>query len=417
LTAEIISVGTELLLGEIVDTNAAYISQQLADIGVNVYYRHTVGDNERRLSDQIALGLGRSDIVILCGGLGPTDDDITREAIARATGRPLVVFREAEEALRAFFRERGREITPNNLRQAQGPEGAELLPNSVGTAPGILLEHDDRLIIALPGPPHELQPMWENYVRPRLQERLAKASDLGAIYTRTVRLSDIGESQAAHELRDLVAAQTDPTIAFYASPGEVRIRLATRAPSFEAAQERFRGPEEEIRRRLGAHVYGVDDETMEVVVGKLLLQRQATLAVAESCTGGLIGHRITNVSGASRYFLADFVTYSNEAKMAVLGVPAYVIEQHGAVSEECARAMAEGARKVASATYGLATTGIAGPTGGTPEKPVGTVYVAVANEAETKAAGFVWATSRVVFKERVAQIALNMLRRFIIGDL
>ncbi len=415
MTAEIISVGTELLLGEIIDTNASWMSQRLAEIGLNLYYRHTVGDNLPRLSRQIGLALERAEVVLLCGGLGPTDDDLTREAIGEATGRKVVSYPEAERRLREFFSARGREITPNNLRQACGPEGAELLPNEVGTAPGICLEHGGRLVFALPGPPLELEPMWRREVEPRLCERLARTEGGGAIHTRMLRLADIGESQAAHDLRDLVEQQTDPTMAFYASPGEVKIRLATRAANAEAAEERLRPLEEEIRRRMGAHVYGVDDDAMEVVVGQLLVERQATLAIAESCTGGLVGHRITNVPGASRYLLADLVTYSNEAKQSLLGVPAEVLEKHGAVSEECARAMAEGVRRALGATYGLATTGIAGPGGGTPEKPVGTVYVAVADERETRTGGFVWGTSRLAFKERVAQMALNTLRKSILG--
>jgi len=393
------------------------MSQRLAALGINLYYRHTVGDNLSRLKAQIEVALGRAEVLILCGGLGPTDDDLTREGIAEATGRRLVTFPEAEEELRKFFAARGREITPNNLRQAQAPEGAKLLPNPVGTAPGILLEHSGKLIFALPGPPSELQPMWLNEVEPRLRARALQAGGGTAIFTRTLRVADLGESQVAHDLRDLVEGQTDPTLAFYASPGEVKIRLATRAKSQEEAAARFAPLEAEIRRRLGTYVYGVDDESMEIVVGKLLAERGATLAVAESCTGGLLGHRITNVPGASRYLLADFVTYSNKAKQDILGVPEEVLCEHGAVSEECVRAMAEGARRLVNATYAVATTGIAGPTGGTPSKPVGTVYMAVTNGVNTKVQGFVWATSREVFKERVAQMALNMLRQSILGEL
>lgn len=417
MTAEIISVGTELLLGEIIDTNAAFLSRKLAAIGIDVYRRATVGDNLERLVDQIRRAAARADVVILCGGLGPTEDDITRQAIAEATGRQLVRNAEAESHLREFFAARGRQLTPNNLRQADAPQGAQLLPNAVGTAPGIYLEHHGVIIVALPGPPTELEPMWENSVAPRLRERVAAAGGGQAIYTRTLRLADIGESQAAHLLRDLVMQQEDPTIAFYASPGEVKIRLATKARSQHEADEKFQPVESEIRRRLGAHVYGLDDETMEVVIGQMLVERGATLAVAESCTGGLIGHRITNVPGASRYFVADFVTYANEAKINVLGVPEEVILSHGAVSEQCAMAMAEGARRVAGSTYAIATTGIAGPSGGTPAKPVGTVFIAVSDGTRTWVGHYHWPTSRRAFKERVAQMALNALRKFIIGEL
>lgn len=417
MRAEIISVGTELLLGEIVDTNAAYLSQRLARLGVDVLYRVTVGDNLARLAGQIRQSMERAEIVILCGGLGPTEDDLTREAVAEAVGRQLVSLPEIEQWLREFFAARGRQITPNNLRQAQVPEGGRTLPNEVGTAPGVVLEAEGRLIVALPGPPSELHPMWEKHAEAVVREFAARAEAGRSLYTRVLRLVDIGESQVANDLADLITAQTDPTIALYASPGEVKVRMATKAASAEEAAERFAPIEAEVRRRLGSYVYAVDDETMEQVVGKLLRERGATLAVAESCTGGLIGHRITNVPGASDYFLAGYVTYSNEAKMDVLGVPEHIIKTHGAVSEECARAMAEGALRRAGATYGLATTGIAGPTGGTPSKPVGTVFIAVADDTRCVVDGFCWPTERTVFKERVAQTALSRLRKFILGEI
>ncbi|MBC7287918.1 MAG: competence/damage-inducible protein A [Armatimonadetes bacterium] len=416
VTAEIISVGTELLLGEITDTNAVFMSQELAVLGINLYYRHTAGDNLDRLAAQICESAARSDVILLCGGLGPTEDDVTREALAKATGRRLVRFPEAEQRLREFFAARGRELTPNNLRQAEAPEGARLLENSVGTAPGIALEHEGRFYVALPGPPDELRPMWYDSVRPMLRELVRRA--MGgevSIFTRVLRLADIGESQVAHELADLIAQQQDPSIALYASPGEVKVRLATKAPDYEAARERFGPVEDEIRRRLGQFIFGVDDQAMEAVIGDLLVARGATLAVAESCTGGLIGDMITNVPGASRYFLADFVTYSNEAKIQVLGVPAEIIATVGAVSKECAEAMARGAREKAGATYGLATTGIAGPSGGTPEKPVGTVYMAVCDANRCVVRHFVWPTSRLRFKMQVARTALGLLRRFLLG--
>ncbi len=415
MTAELIAVGTEILLGEIVDTNSAYLSRRLADIGIDVFYHHTVGDNLQRLAELIRQCRSRSDIIVMAGGLGPTDDDITRQALAEATGRRLVRYPQAEKRLREFFAARGRPLTPNNLRQAEAPEGAELLENSVGTAPGIYLEHEGRIYIALPGPPSELQPMWQSHVEPRLRELARRAGGGLALYTATFRLIDIGESQVAHELRDLIAAQTDPTIALYASVGEVRIRLATKARTDAEAREKFEPIEAEIRRRLGQYIYADADKPLEAVVGEILAERGETVAVAESCTGGLIGHRITEIPGASRYFVADFVTYANEAKISVLGVPEQVIAEHGAVSEQCARAMAEGARQRAQSTYAVATTGIAGPTGGTPQKPVGTVFIAVAGPRGTVVQKFFWPTSRQVFKQRVATMALNMLRKYVLG--
>jgi nicotinamide-nucleotide amidase len=413
--AEIISVGTELLMGEIVDTNAAYMSQRLAILGIDVHRRHTLGDNLDRLAEQVRDSLSRADFVILCGGLGPTEDDLTRDGVALAVGRPLVVFPDVEKWLRELFEARGYTFTPNNLRQATAPEGAALLDNEVGTAPGFVVDEDGRLIIALPGPPNELYRMWEKQVEPILRARVTEAEGGVGIFSRVLRCTDIGESLVAHELKDLIVGQTDPTIALYASPGEVKVRLATKAIDEAAAEERFAPTEQEIRSRLGACIFGIDDESMEVVIGKLLRERGATLAVAESCTGGLVGHRITNVPGSSDYFLADIVAYSNAIKMSILAVPEDVLIREGAVSEECARAMCDGVRRRTGATYGLATTGIAGPGGGTPEKPAGTVFLAVGSPQGIVTLGFVWPSSRAIFKDRVAQTALNMLRKLVLG--
>ena len=415
MLAEIISVGTELLMGEIVDTNAAYMSQRLAVLGIDVHRRHTLGDNLERLAEQVRDSLSRADFVILCGGLGPTEDDLTRDGVALAVGRPLVVFPDVEKWLRDLFQARGYTFTPNNLRQATAPEGAALLDNEVGTAPGFVVDEDGRLIIALPGPPNELYRMWEGQVEPLLRKRVTEAEGGVGIFSRVLRCTDTGESLVAHELHDLITGQDDPTIALYASPGEVKVRLATKAIDQAAAEERFAPTEQEIRSRLGACIFGVDDESMEQVIGNLLRERGATLAVTESCTGGLVGHRITNVPGASDYFLADIVAYSNAIKMSLLGVPEEVLIREGAVSEECARAMCDGVRRRTGATYGLATTGIAGPGGGTPEKPVGTVFLAAGSAQGIVTLGFVWPSSRAIFKDRVAQTALNMLRKLVLG--
>jgi nicotinamide-nucleotide amidase len=353
--------------------------------------------------------------VILCGGLGPTEDDLTRDGVALAVGRPLVVFPDVEKWLRDLFQARGYTFTPNNLRQATAPEGAALLDNEVGTAPGFVVDEDGRLAIALPGPPNELYRMWEGQVEPLLRNRVTEAEGGVGIFSRVLRCTDTGESLVAHELHDLITGQDDPTIALYASPGEVKVRLATKAVDQAAAEERFAPTEQEIRSRLGACIFGVDDESMEQVIGNLLRERGATLAVTESCTGGLVGHRITNVPGASDYFLADIVAYSNAIKMSLLGVPEEVLIREGAVSEECARAMCDGVRRRTGATYALATTGIAGPGGGTPEKPVGTVFLAAGSAQGIVTLGFVWPSSRAIFKDRVAQTALNMLRKLVLG--
>lgn len=413
MNAELISAGTELLLGEIVDTNAAYVSQKLAEIGVDVYYRHTVGDNLGRLVEVLRHAFQRSDVVIITGGLGPTQDDITREAIAEATSRPLFRSPEAVATLRAFFAARGRVPTDSNFRQADLPQGGAHLENSCGTAPGIRLEHEQGVVFALPGPPVELKPMFENAVIPYLLEALGARHE--RLYTRTLLLCDIGESNVADILGDIIGEQTDPTIALYASPAQVRVRMATKAADEQAAQERLAATEQLVRERLGEHVWGVDDDTMESAIGRLLCERGASLAVAESCTGGLLASRITDVPGSSDYFRGCVVAYHNEIKMRVLGVPESILQEHGAVSEQCAEAMVQGVRSALAADYAVATTGIAGPGGGTEQKPVGLVYVGVGDETGTHVESFNWPGSRAQFKSRVTQIALNLLRKRIIG--
>jgi nicotinamide-nucleotide amidase len=416
LKAETVSIGTELLLGEIVDTNAAYISQRLAAIGVDVYFRHTVGDNLGRILQVLQGAMRRCDVVIICGGLGPTQDDLTREAVAEFTGRPLQRVPAAEKQLREFFAKRGLTPTENNLKQCMVPRGGTLLDNSCGTAPGLFVEYEGMLVFAIPGPPTEMRAMMESGVLPFLRERV-RFEQGGVLYSRMLRLCDIGESAVATELEDLIGAQSDPTIALYAAPAEVKIRIATKDTDEADAQERLGALETLIRARLGRHVYGVDDETMEVAVGKALRISGGTLAIAESCTGGMLANRITDVPGASQYFLSGYVTYSNEAKTQLLGVSDDLLARHGAVSEECARAMAEGARGVSGASLAVATTGIAGPSGGSPEKPVGTVYIAVTDGTATVVRHFCWPGTREQFKARVTQMALNMLRKMIIGEL
>lgn len=414
MKAEIISVGTELLLGEIDDTNASYLCRRLAALGVDVFFRHTVGDNLDRLVQVLRSARRRSQIILLSGGLGPTPDDLTREALAELTQRPLVAVPEAELTMHRFFQERGRTPTASNFKQCQVPRGGELLDNPVGTAPGIWLQHERNVFIALPGPPPELHEMTESQVLPRLRQRL-RADAAGVLWTRTLRLAGVGESQVADALADLLAAQTQPSLALYASPGEVRVRLAVKATEELRAAQIFSPVEQELRKRLGPAVYGVDDETMEVAVGRALTASGSTLAVAESCTGGLIASRITDVPGASRYFLAGYVTYSNEAKTDVLGVPGELIETHGAVSAEVAEAMARGARTRSGADYAAAVTGIAGPGGGTPDKPVGLVFMAVADAQGCAVEQSLWPGSREQFKQRVSQMTLDLIRRRLIS--
>ncbi len=409
MKAELISVGTELLLGQITDTNATFLSQRLAEIGVDVYFRATVGDNEGRICSVLRQAASRSDIVLITGGLGPTSDDLTRESIAEVTGRPLVRDERAVQRLTEYFSRRNYPLAQINYKQATVPEGGRLIDNSCGTAPGLLVEHEGCTFIAVPGVPAEMRAMMEESVIPYLLGR--PELDGLRLFSRRLRICDVGESMVEEHLHDLFLEQTDPTLAPYASAGEVVVRISTKARTAEEAAAKIQPLEDKVRARLGAHVYGVDDETMEVALGRELASRGLTVAVAESCTGGLIASRITDVPGASRYFLAGLTTYSNQAKTSVLGVPAELIAAHGAVSEPVARAMAEGVRDLVGSDLALATTGIAGPTGGTPDKPVGTVFIACSDDSGTVCAKYLMPGTREQFKRRTSQTALNTLRK------
>lgn len=376
MKAELVFIGTELLLGEIENRNATFLSRQLADMGIDVYFQTVVGDNLERIMMTLRQAQQRSDVVLTTGGLGPTMDDATRNAIADLTGRPLRVIPELLADLQSFYSSRGMELKEGSRRQAMLPEGAEALPNPRGTAPGIWLEHEGCIFVALPGPPREMQPMFEEHVKPRLLARIPQ-DDRKTLYRRILKISGVPEATLEERLYDLIANQTDPTIAPYAKGGEVHLRLATKASTPDEAAARFEPLEREIRRRFGWRLYGQDDDTLEAVVGAKLLQSGLTVAVGESCTGGMAGMRLTNVPGSSAWFKLSVVAYANEMKENLLDVPGEILRKHGAVSEEVAIALAEGARKKAGTDLGLGITGIAGPGGGTPEKPVGTVYTAV----------------------------------------
>lgn len=411
MRAEIISVGTELLLGDIVDTNAPYVSRQLSTLGIDVYYRVTVGDNVARLSDALKTAFSRADLVITIGGLGPTEDDLTKETIAEVMGERLVTDQESEKVIRDFFERRGVQIAPSNLKQALIPEHGFAIPNGMGTAPGVGIEKDGKIAFALPGPPGEFIPMLDNSIIPWLSDKTAGTASV--IVSRTLRVCGIGESAAELKIKDLLDNR-NPTIAPYAKSGEVHFRITAKAADKESALTMISGLEAKARERLGEYVYGIDEETLEYAVVRALIERKLKLALAESCTGGLIGHRITNVPGSSETFLAGVVSYSNKAKIDILGVPAELIEKHGAVSPEVAEAMAKGAVARTVADVALGVTGIAGPGGGTPEKPVGLVYIGLCTPDGTEVTRNVLGGSRQDVKLRASQSALNMLRMFLL---
>ncbi|MDP8958624.1 MAG: competence/damage-inducible protein A [Actinomycetota bacterium] len=372
MIVELISVGTELLLGEVVNTNATFIGQRLAEVGFDHYRQVVVGDNLPRLTEAIEAALQRADAVVLTGGLGPTQDDLTREAVAAATGRAMSFSRSWEQELRRRWATLGRDMPETNLRQAEYPEGAELIPNPKGTAPGLALEVDGKHIFALPGVPEEMVPMFDAHVIPTLA---AAAGEGGVLVSRVIRTWGMSESQVAEVLDHLFWGSTNPTVAFLASAGEIKVRLSAKAGAAERAAELIRPVEEEVRLHLGQAVFGADEETVESVVLGLLQERGWRLAVAESATGGLIAARLTAVPGASKTVLGGVVAYNSDLKRELLGVPAELLTTEGVVSEATARAMAVGAAERLGAEVSVAVTGSAGPD--PLEEPAGTMVVAV----------------------------------------
>ena len=406
-SAEIVAIGSEMLLGELVDTNSAWISQRLAALGVGIYRHTTVGDNKDRIVTAIKEAAARSDLVLTTGGLGPTSDDLTNECLALVAGRKMVEYPEARKHVDEMFRRFGRKPTPSNYKQVLFPEGSELIPNPRGTAMGALLEIDDALVATFPGVPMEMKGMFEETVEP-----LIKSRSQGSIVSRTLWFTGIGESDLAERVQDFLDA-SDPTVAPLAGQGKVRLRVTTRAATPEDAEKKIEPVAEEILSRLGEFYFGEDDETLESSVGQLLKDRGATLALAESCTGGLLAKRLTDAPGSSAYFTEGLVTYSNEAKERLLGVTQETLMEYGAVSEAVAKEMAEGVRKVSGSDYGLSVTGVAGPGGGTEKKPVGLVWLGLADADGTIAVGLdlsAWAASREAIRERSANKALDLLR-------
>jgi nicotinamide-nucleotide amidase len=407
--SEIISVGTELLLGQIVDTDAAYLSRLLPELGIDMHYRVTVGDNSVRLAEAINQALGRSDIVFTIGGLGPTQDDLTKETVADVVGDEMHMDEESARQLRSFFAARGIEMPETNMKQALGPKRGRMLPNPMGTAPGAAFETEDgKVVILLPGPPREFIPMVNERVVPYLKERVGEKS--GIIRSRILKIAGLGESSVEDKIKHLLSS-TNPTVAPYASLGEVQLRITAKSADSAEADKLIDEMDRKLVQVLGDRVvFGRDQDTLEkVVVGKLI-DRGLKLSIAESCTGGLISNRITDVAGSSNTLLMGVVSYSNESKTQLLGVAKELITDYGAVSEEVARAMAEGVRKLSGSDVGISTTGIAGPGGGTPAKPVGLVYMALSTDKETVVVRQQYSGTRVDIKLRTSQALLEMLR-------
>lgn len=410
MTVELISVGTEILLGSIVNTNAAYLAEQCAGLGLSCYYQSVVGDNAERLALTLKCAMERADIVILSGGLGPTEDDLTKETAAKLCGSRLVDNEDWRKRISEFFDARGMKPTENNWKQAKVPEGAIVLDNPNGTAPGLIMEQKNVRIILLPGPPNELVPMFENSVKPYL-EQLAP----GAIYSQTVKICGVGESKVETEIKDLIDAQTNPTLATYAKTGEVHLRVTASAESEKEAKKLTKPMVKELKARFGADIYTTEDDvTLEKAVEDLLLANKLTLTCAESCTGGLLAARLVNVPGSSEVFKAGLVTYSNKAKRKLLNVKKSTLQKYGAVSAKTAEEMAKGAAFASKCDVTVATTGIAGPDGGTKEKPVGLVYIACSVKGKVTVKEYHFTGSRAKVRESTVSAALTLMRSCIL---
>ena len=412
MTAEIICVGTELLLGNIVNTNAAFLSEKLAYLGINCYFQTVVGDNRDRLLSVINTALSRADILIFSGGLGPTEDDLTKETVAEALGKKLIRDKWAEQEIADYFALRGRIPTDNNWKQADVIEDCEILYNKNGTAPGIFVSEGEKTVILLPGPPLELKSMFTDSVMPKLQQKCGQV-----FYSQTVKIVGPGESSVETQILDMLNTQENPTIAPYAKTGEVHLRVTARAKDEKEAREKTAPVVEELYRRFGNAVYTTDaDETLEMALTKLLIKKKYTMTTAESCTGGMIAARMVNAPGVSAVLKSGFITYANEAKEELLGVSHDTLEKFGAVSRETAEEMAEGAVKAAHTDAAVAVTGIAGPDGGTKEKPVGLVYIGVNVRGNVEVREYHFSGSRQKIRESVTAAALTFLREKLLAS-
>ena len=405
MKAEIITVGTEILLGDILNTNCRYLSRELAAMGIEMYYQITVGDNEERLLKTLEESLNRSDIVICTGGLGPTEDDITKEVCAKYFGYELELHKPSLDAMIERFKHMNRVPTKNNEKQAYFPKEAYILKNDNGTAPGCITEKEGKMIVVLPGPPKEMESMFENYVKPYL----SKLTD-DVIESEVLRIIGVGESKVENDILDIIDSQTNPTIATYAKGYECTLRITAKAKSVEEAKELIKPMSDEMKRRFGQSLYATGETSIEEVVAKMLVENNLKIAVAESCTGGMVSASLINYPGISSVFMEGCVTYSNEAKMKSLGVKKETLDVYGAVSDKCAKEMAIGVAARYNTNVGIATTGIAGPGGGTDEKPVGLVYFGIYINGKVISKKYVFNGDRQGVRERATRTILNDLR-------
>jgi len=410
LTAEIIAIGSELLAPDKTDTNSLWLTEKLNSIGIEVKLKTIVGDDDARLEEAISDAVRRSRVIITTGGLGPTEDDITRKVAARALGRRLLLDQNLLEWIRARFESIGRKMPERNSRQAMVIDGSEVLDNPNGSAPGLFLEHEKTMIALLPGPPREMRPMFENFVMPRLAD---KSGSLRVV-RRVLKVAGYGESALDELIAPVYTLYTNPQTTILFNQTEVEVHLSATGRTNEEAESLLDRVTEQLEEKLGASIFSYAGETMEEVVGLKLSVGRFSLAVAESCTGGLIGQRLTSVPGASKFFVGGVIAYSNDVKMKALGVEPILLMEHGAVSAEVAEAMAIGVRERAETDFGLSITGIAGPSGGSEEKPVGLVYIALADDAHVEHRRLMIPGDRHLIRWRSSQAALDLLRRRLI---
>lgn len=405
MKAEIITVGTEILLGDILNTNCRYLSRELATMGIELYYQITVGDNEERLLKTLEESLSRSDMVICTGGLGPTEDDMTKETCAKFFGYDLVLHQPSLDQMMDRFKKLGKIPTKNNEKQAYFPKEAYVLKNDNGTAPGCIMEKNGKIIVVLPGPPREMEPMFENLVKPYLSKFTEDV-----IESEVLRIVGVGESQVENDILDIIDAQTNPTIATYAKGYECTLRITAKAKTVEEARNLIKPMSDEMKRRFKENLYATGETTMEEVVAKQLIDKNLKIAVAESCTGGMVSASLINYPGISSVLMEGCVTYSNEAKIKTLGVKPETLDTYGAVSSQCAEEMAVGVAKRYNTNIGISTTGIAGPEGGSDEKPVGLVYFGIYINGKVISKKYNFFGDRQGIRSRATKTLLNDLR-------
>ncbi len=407
MDAEIIAVGSELLTPYRLDTNSLFLTEKLNSLGIEVRFKTVVGDDKERLAAVLRAALDRSRLIVLVGGLGPTEDDINREVVAEVVGKPLREVPEIRQQIEARFARLGRAMSENNLRQAMVPEGAEWLENKNGTAPGIWLEKDEAIVVMLPGPPRELEAMFESACMPRL----TRVAGQFRLRSRVYKVVGLPESEVDQRIAPIYTAYSNPTTTILSTPGAIEVHLRARAATDAEVDALLNELGDKVELALGDHVFSRGGESLEEVVGMYLAMKRRTVAVAESCTGGLLSERLTRIAGSSDFFLGGAVCYSNELKTKLAGVPTSLIEKHGAVSKPVAQALAEGIRRRAGASFGVGITGIAGPGGGSPEKPVGLVFIALAEERSTTVREFRFPGDRERIRYWASQVALELIRR------